>query len=180
MKAYLDPTEIVLLENAAGNLRDRLLIHILFHLGCRITEALSIKVDDIDFDRGAVTIVHLKHRVKLSCPTCGARLGMHHTFCPGCGNRTEKKQSEELDHHRQRVLPVDKETVNLLEGYIRRGGPVTRDGKKFIFGINRHRAWQIVKGCADKAGLPKLLIRKPERHIMFHPINCVMPLRLMP
>jgi len=26
-----------------------------------------------------------------------------------------------------------------------------------LFGINRHRAWQIVKECADKAGLPKLI-----------------------
>jgi integrase/recombinase XerD len=26
-----------------------------------------------------------------------------------------------------------------------------------IFGINRHRAWQIVKECAEKSGLPKLI-----------------------
>ena len=32
-----------------------------------------------------------------------------------------------------------------------------RDGKKLIFGINRHRAWQIVKDCAEKVGLPKLV-----------------------
>ena len=29
--------------------------------------------------------------------------------------------------------------------------------KTVIFGINRHRAWQIVKECAEKAGLPKLV-----------------------
>lgn len=33
---------------------------------------------------------------------------------------------------------------------------VVRDGKRLIFGINRHRAWQIVKECAEKVGLPKL------------------------
>jgi len=32
-----------------------------------------------------------------------------------------------------------------------------RDGKRVIFGINRHRAWQVVKECAEKAGLPKLV-----------------------
>ena len=105
MKAYLDPAEIVLLENAAGNLRDRLLIRLLFHLGCRISEALSIKVDDIDFDRSTVTIIHLKRRVKLSCPTCGTRLGMHHTFCPGCGSKVKENNVEEQEHRRQRVLP---------------------------------------------------------------------------
>jgi len=34
---------------------------------------------------------------------------------------------------------------------------VIRNGKRLIFGINRHRAWQIVKKCAERAGLPKLV-----------------------
>jgi len=62
----------------------------------------------------------------------------------------------EQEHRRQRVLPIDKETLAMLREYIKRGGPVLRDGKRFIFGVNRHRAWQIVKQCAEKAGLPKL------------------------
>ena len=33
MKAYLEPNEIEQLENAATNLRDKLLIRVLFHLG---------------------------------------------------------------------------------------------------------------------------------------------------
>ena len=40
---------------------------------------------------------------------------------------------------------------------IERGGSVVRGGKKLIFGINRHRAWQIVRECADKAGLSPLI-----------------------
>ena len=68
-----------------------------------------------------------------------------------------KAQTEQQERHRQRVLPVDGETLTILKDYIRRGGPVLRDGKRLIFGINRHRAWQIVKECAGKAGLPKLI-----------------------
>jgi len=34
-KAYLEPAEIETLEEAAQYLRDRLLIRLLFHLGCR-------------------------------------------------------------------------------------------------------------------------------------------------
>ena len=60
-------------------------------------------------------------------------------------------------YRRQRVLPIDDGTLEMLEEYIERGGPVVRDGKRVIFGINRHRAWQIVKECAEKAGLPKLI-----------------------
>jgi integrase/recombinase XerD len=157
MKAYLEPTEIILLEQAASNLRDKILIHLLFHLGCRITEALSIKVEDIDFNNSTVIIVHLKHRIKLSCPTCGARLGAAHVFCPSCGSRIEKKQSQEQEHRRQRVLPIDNNTLKILKEYIDRGGPVVRDDKQFVFGINRHRAWQIIKECAEKAELPKLV-----------------------
>jgi len=64
---------------------------------------------------------------------------------------------KEQEHRRQRVLPIDSQTLGLLKQYIDHGGPVIRDGKRLIFGINRHRAWQIVKECAEKAGLPKLV-----------------------
>jgi len=78
-------------------------------------------------------------------------------FCPKCGVRVEKAQAEHQQRHRQRVLPVDSDTLRMLRDYVRRGGPLLRDGKKLIFGINRHRAWQIVKECAETANLPKLV-----------------------
>ena len=156
-KAYLEPDEVAMMEQAASNLRDKLLIRTLFHLGCRITEALSLKVDDIDFNRGTVSIIHLKQRIKLLCVTCGARLGANHVFCPKCGGRIGKSQVEEQEHRRQRVLPIDHDTLKMFKEYVERGGPVLRDGKRLIFGINRHRAWQIIRQCAEKSGLPKLV-----------------------
>ena len=90
MKAYVEPDEVALMEKVASNLRDKLLIRLLLHLGCRISEALALKVEDIDFTNGTVTIVHLKRRVNLSCASCGARLGMSHTFCPKCGARIDE------------------------------------------------------------------------------------------
>ncbi|MFB0557368.1 MAG: tyrosine-type recombinase/integrase [Dehalococcoidia bacterium] len=87
-KAYLDPNEIRQLEDAATNLRDKLLIRVLFRLGCRISEALAITIDDIDFKRGTINIIHLKRRVKLSCEKCGANLGLSHLYCPKCGTKT--------------------------------------------------------------------------------------------
>ncbi len=62
----------------------------LFHLGCRISEALALKVEDVDFAAGTVSIIHLKRRVKLSCATCGARLSLSHTFCPKCGVKIDE------------------------------------------------------------------------------------------
>lgn len=157
LKTYLEPTEIASLEYQATNLRDRLLIHVLFHLGCRVSEALGLTTDDIDFQRGLVNIQHLKMRLRLSCPKCSASLGRSHAFCPKCGARVEEAVAKELEHRRQRTLPLDTETLAILKEYVDRGGPVTRNGKKLIFGINRHWAWQIVTECAERAGLPKLV-----------------------
>ncbi|MFH0847754.1 MAG: tyrosine-type recombinase/integrase [Chloroflexota bacterium] len=156
-RAYLGLEDVDSLEKAATNLRDRLLIRLLFHLGCRVSEALALKADDIDFAQGTVTIIHLKTRLKLSCTQCGQRLGRSHTFCPKCGSKVENAQAEQQERHRQRVLPIDSQTLGMLKEYITRGGPVVKEGKQLIFGINRHRAWQIVKEYAEKAGLPKLV-----------------------
>jgi len=156
-KTYLESEEIAKMEAMSTNLRDRLLIRMLFHVGCRISEALSLTTDNIDFCQGTVTIKHLKTRLKLSCPNCGQRLGRSHTFCPGCGRKIGAAQAEEQQHRRQRILPVDGDTLKLLKEYVERGGPVVRDGKRLIFNINRHRSWQIVSECAERAGLPKLI-----------------------
>jgi len=157
MKAYLELDETQKLEGAAMCLRDRLLIRILSRLGCRISEALALKVEDIDFEQGTVTIQHLKSRIKVSCPKCGARLGKSHTFCPGCGTKVEQAVTKEQQHRRVRTLPLDASTLRMLKDYIRRGGPVSRNGKLLIFGISRHRAWQIVTDCANRAKLPNLV-----------------------
>jgi integrase/recombinase XerD len=156
MKTYLEPEEIELLEEAASNLRDRLLIRLLFHLGCRISETLSIQVGDIDFIQGTVTIVHLKRRVKISCNSCDAAVGLSHSFCPKCGEKITRILKEQ-EHRRQRILPVDNQTLELLREYVERGGSVGKDGKMMVLGINRHRCWQIIKECAERAGLPKLV-----------------------
>jgi len=95
VRVYLEPAEVTLLEEEASNLSDRILIHIRFHLGCRVSEALAVTVDD--------------------------------------------------------------RIVAMLQDYIRRGGPVSPSGKRLIFGINRHRAWQIVRYCARKGGSRELM-----------------------
>jgi len=156
-KTYLEVEEVRKLERGAGNLRDRLLIRLLFHLGCRVSEALALGVEDIDFNKGTVTIQHLKARIQLSCPQCNARLGKSHSFCPKCGAKVKEVVAAEREHRRMRVLPLDRDTVRMLKNFIKRGGPVNREGKKLIFGINRHRAWQIVKECAERARQPKLV-----------------------
>lgn len=76
--------------------------------------------------------------MRISYPKCGVRLDKKHKFCPGCGASVEKAVSQEQEHHRVRTLPLDGDTLEMLKDYIRRGGPVSREGKVLIFGISRH------------------------------------------
>jgi integrase/recombinase XerD len=151
-RAYLEPNEVEQLEKAATCLRDKLLIRLLFRLGCRISEALALKVEDINFEQGTVTIQHLKTRLELCCPSCGARLGKSHKFCPICGHSVGKAVAREKEHRRVRTLPIDGGTLDMLAGFIKRDKTIG-----LIFQINRHRGWQVVRECAQRAGLPKLV-----------------------
>lgn len=56
-----------------------------------------------------------------------------------------------------RTLPIEDDTLLMLKDYISRDGPINKNCKKLIFAINRHRAWQVVTSCAERAGLPKLM-----------------------
>jgi len=71
--------------------------------------------------------------------------------------RVKEAVAREQEHRRMRTIPVDGDTLAMLRDYIEWGGLVKRAGKTLLFGINRHRAWQIVKECANRAGLPKLV-----------------------
>jgi integrase/recombinase XerD len=157
MKAYLEIGEIKQLENVTTCLRDKLLIRVLSRLGCRVSEALALQVSDIDFARHTVTILHLKKRIRLSCPKCKASLGRRHRFCPGCGDEVGRAVKRQQEQRRIRVLPVDKQTLDMLENYIGRTRSAFADNSVSIFSLNRHRAWQIVRDCARRASLPDLV-----------------------
>ncbi len=157
MKTSLNSEEIEKLEVSACNQRDRLLIRLLSKLGCRISEALAISVDDIDFKEHLVTIQHLKTRLRLDCPFCDARLSASHVFCPRCGLKVEAAVAQSREHRRIRTLPLDNETLEILKEYVEQGGNVLRNGKRLLFGISRHQAWRIVKDCAQRAGLKELV-----------------------
>jgi len=155
MKAYLELPEIEIMEQATGCQRDRLLIRLLSRLGCRISEALAIRLCDVDFNQGTVTVLHLKRSVKISCPKCGVRLGCGHQFCPGCGLKVSETIRSQKEKRRIRVLPLDEASLAMLKSYV--STLPTGDIKSPLFRLNRHRAWQIIRDCARRAGLPPLV-----------------------
>lgn len=157
MKTYLDLQEVGKMERCAISLRDRLLIRLLFHLGCRVSEALAITTNDIDFGQEKITILHLKTRSLLLCPICKARLARKHRFCPECGQGIKETINRENTIRRQRILPVDKKTLLLLKEFISQKENIITEDSQPVFHINRHRAWQIVRDCALRAGITKLV-----------------------
>ncbi|MEK7848730.1 MAG: tyrosine-type recombinase/integrase [Chloroflexota bacterium] len=153
MKAYLEPEEVGLLERATTNLRDRLLIRLLFRAGMRVSEAVSLAVPDVDLEAGTVRILHLKERLRLFCPSCGVRLGRSHRFCPGCGKEVPEPVRRLQETRRQRLLPLDGETLGLIGEFMARGGPVNHR----LFSIGRGQAWRVVSEAARRAGLGPLV-----------------------
>lgn len=157
MKTYLDLRDVELMEKYVDSVRDKLLIRLLFRLGRRVSEVLKLKVSDIDYEQTTITILHLKTRSTLMCPDGKASLARRHRFCPECGKEIGQIISSEMEQRRIRILPVDENTLNLLKEYVARNEPVSAGETWPIFCINRHRAWQIVRDCAQRAGLPDLV-----------------------
>ena len=105
MKVYLTPEEVERMAQAATCVRDELLIRMLFWSGCRVSEALGIRVEDVNPVQGTLTIKHLKTRISLSCPYCGTRLSRAARFCPGCGKDVPEPLRKEQEMHRIRTIP---------------------------------------------------------------------------
>ena len=110
----------------------------------RISESIQLKVTDIDFKRGTLTIVHLKERVKLKCPNCGEVLSKRHLFCPGCGNKVDQATREKVEQRRQRVIPVEPDTLRLPDEYLQWRRKFPYRGP-LVFPFTRQRGWQLIE-----------------------------------
>jgi integrase/recombinase XerD len=140
---------------AASNPRDKAFIALLARTGTRISEAIQLKEGNIDFKSATLTIVHLKERLKLKCPNCGGVLGKRHLFCPVCGNRVDKSIREKVEQRRQRVIPADRDTLRLLNEYLKWRRQFPYRGP-LVFPFTRQRGWQLVGKLGRRAGIKGL------------------------
>ena len=152
LRAYPQREEVERLIAAASTPRDKAFISTLAKTGMRISEAVQLKESDIDFQRGTLTIVHLKEKSKLKCPNCGETLGKRHLFCPGCGNKVDQAIREKVEQRRQRMIPVDGYTLRLLDEYLRWRRKFPYRGP-LVFPFTRQRGWQLVKRIGRRAGI---------------------------
>ncbi len=155
LKGHVEPGRLEQLIAAADNPRDRAFIAFLARTGVRISEAIKVEISDIDRKRGTLTIVHLKERLKLKCPNCGETLGKRHLFCPGCGNKVAQAIREKIEQRRQRIIPVDGDTLRLLDEYLRWRRQFSYRGP-LVFPFTRQRGWQLVERIGRRAGIAGL------------------------
>jgi integrase/recombinase XerD len=133
------------------------MIRITRRLGCRISETLNLGIEDIDFDRSWVTILHQKARILISCPACGARLKKGDKYCPSCAGKVESVVQKAVANKKVRTIPIDKDTLEMVRIYIAGSQLVRVNGKRRLFNLTRSRAWQIFVETAVRAGLPKIM-----------------------
>jgi len=152
---YLEFEQIEKLINACSNPRDKAFIALLARSGLRVSEAIQLKVSDIDSQRRMLAIVHLKERTKLKCPHCGESLGKKHLFCPGCGSKVGEALREKIEHRRQRTIPIDSATLRLLDEYLQWRRQFPYRGP-LVFPFTRQRGWQLVERIGRHVGIKGL------------------------
>jgi len=152
---YIEPGQIEKLINACSNPRDKAFIALLARTGVRISEAIELKASDIEFKKGVLTILRLKERSKLKCPHCGESLGKKHFFCPSCGNKVDEAIREKIEQRRQRMIPVDRDTLRLLDKYLKWRRRFPYRGP-LVFPFSRQRGWQLVERIGRHAGIKGL------------------------
>jgi integrase len=165
IKTFLTSEEIQRMIANCQYLRDRALLAFYADSGCRVSELLSLKVENIDFDSGEVLIPHLKRGVRKKCPQCGFSAGRSQKFCAKCGTDLIKIQAEGvLD--RSRLISIGDFSLNLLREFTADMAPGDH-----VFNLSRQWVYYIVRKAAESIGLKGKVLLNPEtrkRHYV-HP-----------
>jgi integrase len=124
----------------------------LLERGVRISQAIQLKVGDINFQTGTLTITNFREKSKLKCPHCGGSLSKKNLFCPTCGNRVGQALCEKVEQRQQRTICIDRATLALIEQYLtwRRRFPYRGT---LVFPFSRQRGWQLLERIRRRAGI---------------------------
>ena len=122
------------LESAAG-LRDRALLELLYGTGARVSEAVSLDVDDVDLTSLTITVVGKGDRQR--------RLPL--------GGYAAKAIDEYLVRGRPGLAAAGRGTARIFLNL--RGAP-----------LSRQSAWGIIRGAAERAGISSAVSPHSLRH----------------
>jgi site-specific recombinase XerD len=138
LQGYLKPEQMKHIYNSCENIRDKVLIRVLWKSGRRITEVLMLKVSDINFDdRNIVWNIEKKKK--------------------------PMKKLKPIDDFTIRLLKFYTETGKfnptdyVFQSPMNLGKPITRQ-----------RAFQIVRRSCEKAGIYNIGSKRPHPHHFRH------------
>ena len=139
LKGYLEPKQVEKLISVAPNLRDALLVRIPWRTGIRVSELVSVRIQDIDFDNRAIAIKVLKQR---------------------------KRNGKAIE--RRRVVPIDQGTLDMIQNYLswRKQFPYKGD---LLFPISRQRVNQLFWRLGRRAGITRVGDPTISQHTKLHP-----------
>jgi integrase/recombinase XerD len=139
LKGYLEPEQVERLIAVATNPRDVLLVRIPWRTGIRVTELISLRTGDIDFDNRAIIIKVQKIR---------------------------KKDGKAVE--RRRVVPIDQGTLDMIQNYLfwRKQFPYKGD---LLFPISRQRVDQVYWKLGRRAGIREIGDPAVSKHRKLHP-----------
>jgi len=167
IKTYLVSEEIQQMINQASCLRDQLILSFYSDTGCRVSELLKLKVENLDLESKTVLIAHLKRGIKKKCPTCGRAGGRNTAFCSKCGKDLSKVAAEGIEE-RNRLISIGEPTTELLRKYTEGLKP-----SDSIIRLSRQQVYNVVRNAALGIGIKGRKILNPEtgkKHYV-HPHN---------
>jgi integrase/recombinase XerD len=139
LKGYLDAEQVERLITFATNLRDALLVRIPWRSGVRVTELISMRIQDIDFDNRAIVIKVQK---------------------------TRKRDGKAIE--RRRVVPIDQGTLEMVKHYLEWRKQFAYKGD-LLFPITRQRVDQIFWKLGRRAGIKEIGDPAVSKHRKLHP-----------
>jgi integrase/recombinase XerD len=139
LKGYLEPEQVERLIATATNPRDALLVRIPWRTGIRVSELISIRIQDIDFHNRAIVIKVLKMR---------------------------KRDGKTIE--RRRLVPVDVCTLDMVREYLEWRAVFPYKGD-LLFPITRQRVDQIFWRLGRRAGIAEIGDPTASKHRKLHP-----------
>ena len=156
IKTFLTPAEIQAMIDWPTNLRDKLILSFYGDTGCRASELLKLKVENLDLENCLVMIPHLKRGVKKKCVSCGRMAGKNTPFCSRCGYDLSKVQAEGIEE-RNRLISIGEPTAELFREYTQE-----MDQGDQIITISRQQVYYLVRAAAAGTGIKGKALTNPE------------------
>jgi len=162
IKTYLTNEEISAMIAATPFHRDKALLAFYADTGCRVSEAVALKVEHIDFVNSQVLIPHLKVGIRKKCSKCGFNAGRNQKYCAKCGTDLSGIQAEGIQE-RNRLITIGDYGLRLLTELVE-----GREPEDKVFNISRQWAYYVVRAAAEKIGLVGKCILNPETNQKHH------------